>query len=161
MTGFGARVVFVLLFSITAAPLYAFKLNSIDVSGVTLPLAEEIDQKIDTLSGQPLTGDLLDRVRATIFQIYSDVGYFARVTFPEQDLNDGVLRVQVSELTLGDVTVTADDDVRLVKDIAAKYLTTALSANEPLSIDDLDRQSTALDSLNGIAAEQSVLFARD
>lgn len=161
MTGFGARVVFALLFGIAAAPLYAFKLNSIDVSGVTLPLGEDIDQKIDALSGQPLTGDLLDRVRATIFQIYSDAGYFARVTFPEQDLTDGVLRVHVSELTLGDVTVTADDDVRLVKDIAAKYLTKALSANEPLSIDDLDRQSTALDSLNGIAAEQSVRFARD
>ena len=54
MTGFGARVVIVLLFSIAAAPLYAFKLNSIDVSGVTLPFAEDIDQKIDALSGQPL-----------------------------------------------------------------------------------------------------------
>ena len=59
------------------------------------------------------------------------------------------------------MTVTEDDDVRLVKDIAAKYLTKIISANEPLSIDDLDRHSTALDSLNGIAAEQSVSFARD
>lgn len=139
-------------------PAYAVELRSIEVSGVTLTLDDEINAEVQKRENKLLSSALLEEIRATVFQIYSDAGYFARVTFPEQDLTDGVLRVEVEELSLGDVTVRAGEDVRLDPERAAEYLSAVISQDKPLSINDLDQQSTALDGLNGIAAEQSLAF---
>ena len=144
-----------------SSAVHALDVKSIDVRGISLPIEPNIDQAIEGYLGEPITVDLLEQVKGSIFQTYSDAGYFARVTFPEQDLTNGSIRINVQELTLGDVTVSADDSVRFDPARAAKYFTRIIKKDAPLSIDDLDRQSTALDGLNGVAAEQSVSFPED
>ena len=144
-----------------SSAVHALDVKSIDVRGISLPIEPKIDQSIEDYLGEPITVDLLEQLKASIFQTYSDAGYFARVTFPEQDLTNGVIRINVQELTLGHVTVSTDDSVRFDPARAEKYFTRIIKKDAPLSIDDLDRQSTALNGLNGVAAEQSVSFPED
>ena len=156
-----AFLISTIVFVVLAQDARALELREFDVRGVTLPLKADFGRSIEGYQGELITAKLLDQVKGAIFQAYSDAGYFARVTFPEQDLTNGVLRIDVQELTLGNVTVRADDSVRLDAARAEKYLTRVISKESPLSINDLDRQSIALDSLNGVAAEQSLSFPDD
>ena len=151
---------FLLILGFNSA-VYALDVKSIDVRGISLPIETKIDQSVEDYLGEPINLDLLEQLKASIFQTYSDAGYFARVTFPEQDLTNGVIRINVQELTLGDVTVSTDDSVRFDPARAAQYFTRIIKKDSPLSIDDLDGQSIALDGLNGVAAEQSVSFPED
>lgn len=139
-------------------PLYAFNLNTVNVTGVTLPFQSKIDRELQVFKGRKLNSDLLNDIRTAVFNVFSEAGYFARVTFPAQDLTNGEVQVNVTELTLGEVNVISDDDVRLGKDKAAGYVTAVIASDLPLSINDLDRQVLVLDGLNGIAAETSLSF---
>ena len=152
---------FLVMFLLLWTPASAVELRSIEVSGVTLTLGDAINAEVQKRENKRLSSALLEEIRASVFQIYSDAGYFARVTFPEQDLSNGVLRVEVEELSLGEVTARAAEGVRFDPVRAEKYVTQVISSAKPLSIDELDQQSTVLDGLNGIAAEQAVSFPLD
>lgn len=131
----------------------------VDLTGAETRLDTDIVAMTDEFIGREINQDLLDELRAAIFDAYTEVGYFARVSYPPQDLTAGVLSVSVTELKLGDVSVSASPQVRFSGDRAARYITSAISRSEPLNINLLDRQAQALDGLNGVSAEQQIDFS--
>ncbi len=131
----------------------------VDLTGAETRLDTDIFALADEFIGREINQDLLDELRAAIFDAYTEVGYFARVSYPPQDLTAGVLSVSVTELKLGDVSVSTSPQVRFSGDRAARYITSVISGSEPLNINLLDRQAQALDGLNGVSAEQQIDFS--
>lgn len=139
-------------------PLLALELSRVNIVGEK-QFVINVDDVTRRFVGREISLDLLDELRAEIFGAYSKAGYFARVDYPPQDLMAGVLTARVTELTLGEVTVTAPPDLRFSTDRAKKYITSSISRTEPLNINALDAQAQALNGLNGVSAEQKIDFS--
>lgn len=143
---------------LSAVPLAAsgLKISDISVAGNEMVADEDLDQSVSSFIGKDITIDRLANIRATLFDVYTKSGFLARVTLPPQGFEGGVLRVEITELRLGDVTVNAPDDLRYAPNRAAARIEGPLKEDAALAIADLDFQTQALDALNGLVADSKV-----
>lgn len=145
-------------FILTAVPLAAagLKISDISVAGNEMVADEDLDQSLSSFIGKDITMDRLANIRATLFDVYTKSGFLARVTLPPQGFEEGLLRVEITELRLGDVAVNAPDNLRYAPNRAAARIEGPLKGGRALAIADLDFQTQALDALNGVVADSKV-----
>lgn len=145
-------------FILTAVPLAAsgLKISDISVAGNEMVADEDLDQSLSSFIGKDITMDRLANIRATLFDVYTKSGFLARVTLPPQGFEEGLLRVEITELRLGDVAVNAPDNLRYAPNRAAARIEGPLKGARALAIADLDFQTQALDALNGVVADSKV-----
>ena len=90
----------------TLAQAPAFEVRSFDVSGGTLLTPAQIDQALAPFRGPGKTFADLTRATEALEDAYQARGYSAvRVSVPEQELRDGVVRLRVVEQRLGRIAV--------------------------------------------------------
>lgn len=98
----------------------------------------------DTVLGQSLDMARLRELAERVSDFYRAQGYpFARAFLPQQDLRDGVLRIQVVEGRYGEIKVGSDDP--------------AMQAGAPPFLQSLERGAV----IEGAALERSVLLLND
>ena len=134
-----------------------FNINSIEPNGNTVVSDQRLDAVLASFVGMPISLERLDNIRATIFDEYSNRGYLCRISIPAQDLSDGSIEVVIEEVTLGEVIVSADENIRFSVDRAESFLRHSIDAAAPLQISKLDDRSKLLDEFYGIAAEAKIL----
>lgn len=91
---------------LSAAPGGAtFVLNQLKFSGNTLFGVEQLQQQVAKYIGQPVDFAGLEQMANAISQFYRDAGYpFARAYLPEQDVQGGVVELEVLEGRYGQIT---------------------------------------------------------
>ena len=151
-----ASIALFVALSVAPADASGFKIRDIDIAGNELVSDDDLDKPLSSFIGQDITMDRLANIRATLFDIYTKSGFLAQVKLPPQSFEEGVLRVDITELRLGDVTVNAPDDLRYAPGRAASRIEGPLKRDTALAIADLDFQTQALDSLNGVVADSKV-----
>ena len=110
------------------------KVNRIEVNGSTVFSREELARAVDSFVGQKLSYEQLLEIRAAINQLYVSNGYETSGSFlPSQDIDNGVIQVQVVEGSLERV------DIRGLKRLRESYVRSriSLSASIPLNIPQL------------------------
>ncbi len=82
-----------------------FKLQGIKISGNTLFATDKLRGVVEDRLGQEVDFSVLEDVVNTISQFYRDAGYpFARAYLPAQDVQGGIVEIEVLEGRFGDIT---------------------------------------------------------
>jgi hemolysin activation/secretion protein len=96
-----------------------FDINRYNVQGAALLSPVKIDAVLAPFKGKQRDFSAVQQALRALERAYSDAGYSAvQVTLPEQELRDGEVRLEVTELTLGKLTVEGnrffgDSNIRL------------------------------------------------
>ncbi len=110
------------------------KVNRIEVNGSTVFSREELDKAVNSFIGQELSYEQLLEIRTAINELYVSNGYETSGSFlPPQDIDNGVIQVQVVEGELERV------DIRGLRRLKESYVRSRirLAAPIPLNIPQL------------------------
>jgi hemolysin activation/secretion protein len=84
-----------------------FAINAFQVKGSTLLSDADIERAVYPHEGPDKTPDDVEAARAALQAVYEKHGYATATVFiPEQGVDSGVIRLEVNEQTIGQVTVT-------------------------------------------------------
>lgn len=132
-------------------------ISRIQFTGNQAILSADLDKKLTSFIGKVITQERLENIRATVFDTYSQKGYFTRVELPEQDLSEGIVRLRIIEVSLGKINIIAPENLRFGSESAQKYFQIPLAGVQPLSVEMLDETTKLLDNLAGISAETKII----
>lgn len=121
------------------------------IEGSHLIPAAELEASLADLEGQSLALAELEHAAQRIADIYRARGWFARVYLPQQDVTDGVIRIQVLEGHYGGSRLD-DQSQRANADYVQGLVTHRLQPGQPLSAADLERGLLLANDLPGIRA---------
>ncbi len=137
-----------------------FILNRIVLTGVTAFDTGHFSTLIDEYIGRSVDVNVLNHLAARITQIYREEGYFlSRAVIPQQEVMDGIVKIQVIEGHVGNVIID-DPDALLQKDIfdiTAKAMQ-KIKALDPLHGPTLERYVLLLNDQSGLTV-QNILQA--
>lgn len=119
--------------------------------GNTVFNTEELLALVASYQSKPITfNDLLNAV-ASVGEFYRNAGWVARVYVPEQEVKNGVVRLQVVEGRYGKWSLDGEAPSSFNTDRVDGYLTNAQASGELLNSDRMDRALLLLDDLPGIS----------
>lgn len=134
-----------------------FIIRALDVSGNASVTTDRLNYVLSSFLQKPLSMERLENIRATIFDEYTRNGLLCRVSLPPQDLSSGVVQVLIEEVTLGEIIISAPDDLRFSTTRAARYLRHSIDEGAALEVSALDERTKLLDEFAGISAETRIL----
>ncbi|WP_247878086.1 ShlB/FhaC/HecB family hemolysin secretion/activation protein [Azospirillum sp. TSO22-1] len=125
-----------------------FTLSSIELDGATVYAADELRPLWEGLLNRTVTLAEVYGVRDAITAKYRNDGYvLSQAVVPAQRIRGGVVRLQVVEGYINEVTVQGDfaDHAGILQGMAAK-----IKASRPLRMDDMERYVLLADDLPGV-----------
>lgn len=134
----------------------AIVVKAFEFTGNTLFSAEQLSAAARQYLNRPLKFSQLQEATAAIAAVYRDAGWVVRVVLPEQDIQNGVVAVQILEATFGGVkpegqTPSRVSIDRLVGIVGAHQETGAL-----LNAQAIDRALLIAGDLPGVAVTGSL-----
>jgi hemolysin activation/secretion protein len=127
-----------------------FTLQSVVVENSTVYQQSDIDVLLAQYLGQEASFADLDAITREVTRKYRADGYvFSRAVLPPQKIEDGIVRLQVIEGRVTNVTVVGEykDNNNLIADLAAK-----IQSEGPSNTKELERYLLLIDDLPGIRA---------
>ncbi|MEO8249129.1 MAG: ShlB/FhaC/HecB family hemolysin secretion/activation protein [Burkholderiales bacterium] len=134
-----------------AAPGVRVTVREFAVSGATLLSKDAIDAALAPFIGQPLDLAGLRRAADAVSEAYRRAGRLARVTVPPQNIEDGRVRLDVTEAAFGQLTI--DNASRLNAPLAERMLLVRQAAGAPLDARALESAMLVINDLPGVAAK--------
>lgn len=131
--------------------------RSFALEGVTLIPAQALQKLLAHHIGQPLTVVELEHVAQRIAEYYRQSGWYARVFLPQQDVTQGVIRLQVLEGRYSGSTLQAPEGLRADAPSVHQTITQRLQAGAPLPAADLERGLLLANDLPGVHAQGLLL----
>jgi hemolysin activation/secretion protein len=109
-------------------------------TGNTVLSNEQLTNLTKDFVGKELSYNELRDVLRFISNFYRELGLWARAILPEQDINNGVITIQIVEGRLGKVIIKSDEqDLNLKQDVARKYIENKISRQQILNINQLEK----------------------
>ncbi len=121
------------------------------IEGATLIPLTKLEALVADHIGQSLTLAELEHSAQRIAEYYREQGWFVRVYLPQQDVTDGIIRIQVVEGHYSGA-VLQDNGSRANGDFVQEVITRRLQKGQPLSAADLERGLLIANDLPGIGA---------
>ncbi len=122
----------------------------------------EIEDKIKEYEGRSLNIDDLSLVKAKISEAYRERGFLARAVIPEQNIEDGKIRILIIESRLGEIYIQKlDQNVRYPTDRIKYFVRKGQVSGELIRITDLENSISALDAISGIKAAATLQAGKE
>lgn len=119
-----------------------FPIRKFEVAGNSLYPEEILDEVLKEFIGPARTADDVERSRARLEGFYRETGYVrVLVNVPEQEVADGVIRLQVTESRIGNVLVTGNR--YFTREAILKALP-ALQSGKALYVPEVEKQLKAI-----------------
>lgn len=134
-----------------------------DVNGVTRLTKAEVAEHMAQWSERELTVEQLGEAAESLARLLRDRGYaLAQAWLPPQEIQNGIVRVDVLEGVVDEMSGTAGltvtgDDARLKTEVAQEYLAEAVKPGEPLDVESLEAKVRLLNDLPGVKRVQTDL----
>lgn len=119
-------------------------------SGSRLVSDERLAAAVQPYLGRPLTFRDLQAAAQAVSDAYRQAGWIARAYLPRQEIDGGVVTIQVVEAVFGGARV--DGNGRIDPRQAMRIVERALPTGAPLNTDALDRAILLVDDLPGVGA---------
>lgn len=130
--------------------------------GNTLVSQEVLNQATAAFVNQTLTLAQLREVADVVMSAYRDAGWTARAYLPKQEIDGGVVTLQVVEAVFGGASLSGAEPKRIDSALLVNMAEASLGKGKPLSASQLDRTLLLLDDLPGVnVAGNLVQGARD
>ena len=133
------------------------QITRFNFTGNTVLSNEQLTNLTKDFVGKELSYNELRDVLRFISNFYRELGLWARAILPEQDINNGVITIQIVEGRLGKVIIKSDEqDLNLKQDVARKYIENKISRQQILNINQLEKNIQNLNNVPGIQAIASL-----
>ena len=133
------------------------KISQFNFTGNTIISNEQLKDLTSEFIGKELSYDDLKDVLRLISSFYQKLGLWARAILPEQDINNGIIKIQIIEGRLGKVIINSDEkELNLDKEVARKYIENKISKEEILNINQIENNIRNLNAIPGIQAIASL-----
>lgn len=113
--------------------------NHFRFKGAKLVDEAKLQQAVAGWLNRPLGFSDLQQAAAAVAEVYRKAGWIVRVYLPEQEINDGLVTLQVVEAVLGKVQVEGAPNLRASRTAAADYVTEAQKPGQPMNAAEIDR----------------------
>lgn len=128
-------------------------------AGNTLVSNERLEAATSEFLGKPLDFSQLQAAAAAAAEVYRAQGWVVRAYLPAQDIQDGIVTVQIIEALFGGLRIEGDS-----RRVSAEQLRRGVEAQQrigdPLSTDALDRALLLADDLPGITVSGSLVAGK-
>lgn len=139
------------------APSAKVEIQRFVVEGARAVPAATLEALLAPLSGRALSFTELNGAAEIVSDYYRSRDLLATAFLPPQTIgSDGVVRIEVRESTLGQLTVERDEGARLRDRVAEAVLRRQLKEGEPLSLAAVEESLLALNALRGVRAAADV-----
>jgi hemolysin activation/secretion protein len=127
------------------------QVNSFKFVGNTLISSDKLNSALATFTNRPLTLAQLQEAANAATTIYREAGWTVRTFLPKQEIDSGIVTLQIVEAVFGSATLQSATPQRID---AARLLDMAeanLVKGQPLHANDIDRTLLLLDDLPGVS----------
>lgn len=112
-----------------------------------------LEKAVQPWLNRPIGFDELQKAAAAVAAAYRDAGWVVQAYLPKQEIDGGVVTIQIVEAVLGKVQVEGADKVRVGQQLVRKMALAAQPAGQPLNGDAIDRSLLIIDDLPGVSAQ--------
>ena len=132
------------------------KVTAFQFVGATLLPEALLQAEVASYIGQTLDYNGLAQVTKKISELYRKNGWLAKVYLPPQDIQNGLVTIEMNEAKLGDVRTNSDVNSRLNPDYAKKMLAQSQQKGAPLSSKALERAMLLINDTPGFSAQATL-----
>ncbi len=132
------------------------KVTAFQFVGATLLSDALLQAEVQSFIGQTLDYDGLNKVTQKISQLYQRNGWLAKVFLPPQDIQNGLVTIEINEAKLGEVRTNSDANARLNPKLATNMLAKAQQKGAPLSSQALERAMLLINDTPGFSAQATL-----
>jgi hemolysin activation/secretion protein len=119
--------------------------------GSTLLTQAQLDSLLQNFTGVPLSIKQINEAAGWVQRAYEAQGRLARVVLPQQDVTDGVVRMQVLEARLGAVVLDGQAATRVSPEIVQAIVRHPLAEGGVLNTHQINRGLLLADDLSGVS----------
>ena len=132
------------------------KVTAFQFLGATLLADALLQAEVQPYIGQTLDYDGLNKVTQKISQLYQKNGWLAKVFLPPQDIQNGLVTIEINEAKLGEVHTNSDANARLNPTLASNMLTNSQQKGAPLSSQALERAMLLINDTPGFSGQATL-----
>lgn len=132
------------------------KVSSFQFIGATLLPEALLQAEVASYIGQTLDYNGLAQVTKKISELYRKNGWLAKVYLPPQDIQNGLVTIEINEAKLGEVRTNSDPKARLNPKLANNMLASSQQKGAPLNNKALERAMLLINDTPGFAAQATL-----
>lgn len=95
----------------------------------------------------------LEKAAAAVAAAYRDAGWVVRAFLPKQEIDGGIVTIQIVEAVLGNVRIETSGKVRANQDAIRRMALAAQPAGQSVNGDAIDRSLLVIDDLPGVSVK--------
>lgn len=130
--------------------------KSFRFAGNTLLTTEALAPVVANYLNRPLDFSELQQATAAIANAYRKAGWVVRAYLPKQDINEGIVTIQIVEAVLGGTQLEGNPPLRVKAERLLGAVDAAQPKGAPINANQLDRSLLLLDDLPGITVSGSL-----
>ena len=134
----------------------AVTIKAFQFVGATLLNEATLQAEVQNFVGQTLDYSGLNQVTKKISELYRKNGWLAKVFLPPQDIQNGLVTIEINEAKLGDVKTTIEPNARLNPKLATGMLAQAQQKGAPLNNNALERAMLLINDTPGFKAQATL-----
>ena len=112
---------------------------------------EALQAVVASYTNRPLDFAQLQDATAAVGKAYRDAGWVVRVYLPQQEIEDGIVSIEVVEAVFGSLRFDGKPSLRLPESLVQRYVDQVQKPGEPLYSPAIDRAILLLGDLPGVA----------
>ena len=128
-------------------------------AGNTLISSERLEAATNEFLGRPLDFSQLQAAAASAAEVYRAQGWVVRAYLPAQDIQDGIVTIQIIEAIFGGLRIEGDPQ-RISVDQLRRGVEAQQRIGDPLNADALDRALLLADDLPGITVSGALIAGK-
>jgi hemolysin activation/secretion protein len=132
------------------------KVTAFQFVGAKLLPETLLQAEVASYIGQTLDYNGLSQVTKKISELYRKNGWLAKVYLPPQDIQNGLVTIEINEAKLGDVRINSDPKSRLNPNLATNMLAKTQQKSAPLNNQALERAMLLINDTPGFQAQATL-----
>lgn len=133
-----------------------FSVTRFDLAGITLIAPAEVQAVIKPWLGREIAFADLEKATQAIGSLYQERGWYARAQVPEQDVVDGVVRIEIIEAQLGAIRFADVERWPLSRERIERVFGRRQALGQPLSLSAMNRSVSVLNDMPGVSVKAAL-----
>ena len=132
------------------------QVKSFQFIGANLLPEAALQAEVQGFIGQTLDYNQLNLVTKKISELYRSAGWLAKVYLPPQDIQNGLVTIEINEAKLGDIRTNTQEGARLNPKLAAAMLENSQQKGVALNNHALERAMMLINDTSGFNAQATL-----
>jgi len=128
------------------------RVNAFRIDGATLLSPVTLQTALSGFAGRDLSLTQLQEAAWVVTQTYRDAGWLVNAFVPQQEIEQGLVRIQVIEARLGQIQIDVQPQVRIEAAQIQQLVLAQLQPGDALNLHSVDRALMLIDELAGVAS---------